>query len=88
MPSFVMRGPEGTLVWGYQRAARVTGWTIATAPDGLHLTGTLVQADPFRLAQSPLTFRVSRQNGSAWTWPVRELHIAADALTALLVPQE
>lgn len=83
-----MRGVEGSIEWGYHRAARVTGWTLTREPEGLTLTGTVSQADTFRLTQKPLTFRVARNTGAAWTWPIRELQLAADALTARLGPKE
>lgn len=89
MPSLVIRGAVGSIHWAYHRAADVTDWAITTTPAGLTLTATVREADTFRLSQSALTFRVSRQNGPAWTWPILELHIAdGAALTAALGPQE
>jgi len=83
-----MRGAEGFIEWGYQRAARVTGFTVTREPDGLLLTGTVMEANTFRLSQEPLTFRVARNPGPAWTWSIREVQLTGDAVTARLVRQE
>jgi len=83
-----MRGAEGFLEWGHQRAARVTEWTVARNPEGLTLTGTVREADAFRLSQEPLTFRVARNTGPAWTWSVRELQLTDGSVTARLIRLE
>lgn len=87
MPSFSLSGREAALFWGYQQAASLGPWTVTADGSECSLSATVVSEDAFRVRQSPLTFRVSRQTGR-WTWPILTLHIAGGALTARLGPQE
>jgi hypothetical protein len=83
-----MTGVNGLVRWGYHTAASLPTWTLSAKDAGFALTGSVREADTFRLSQSALTFRVPRQNGSVWVWPILELHIADGALIATLGPQE
>lgn len=83
-----MRGAEATIRWGYHPAVRLGAWAVEGPPTTRMLTGTVKESDEFRVQQQPLTFVVSRPQGSAWCWPVETLQIAGDQLTAKLGPQE
>lgn len=74
--------------WGYHRAAQLGPWTFTADATGGDLTATVESADAFKLSQPALTFRVDRQNGPAWIWPVLSLHYADGALSARLGSQE
>lgn len=78
----------GEIVWGYAPAAGVASWSITAAGTTGTLTGTVIAPDTFRLQQQGLTFRVRRQNGHVWTWPITSLQIAGTALTASVTVQE
>jgi hypothetical protein len=82
-----IRGPEAVIRWGYHSAVRLGSWTVDLDPTHRTLTGRVMEADTFRAQQQPLTFVVSRPQGS-WVFPVNTLHIAGDELIATLGPQE
>jgi len=88
MNKAMLRGPEAVIRWGYQPAVRLGSWSVANEAGRRTLTGSVVQSDPFRVAQQPLTFVVSRPSGQTWRWPVELLQIAGGELTATLGPQE
>ena len=86
--ALTIHGPEGVVRWVYHSAATLGAWTLTVTPAGGDLTATVVSADDFKLSQQGLTFRWSRQNGSAWVWPIQSLHVADVTLTARVGPQE
>jgi len=88
MNTFVFRGAEGELRWGYHSAATLKDWEL-TPKDASSFTVTarIVSSDAFRVSQRPIAFTVPRQAG-AWKWPVQELQVVGETLTALLGPQE
>jgi hypothetical protein len=83
----VIRIAEGTLRWGYHIAATLQTCTVSTTDGVRTLTGTVVSADAFRLAQQPLTFVVTHPT-KAWSWPIHSLQVAGSALTARCGPRE
>ena len=88
MNKATLRGTEARIVWGYQPAVRLCAWSVENTSGRKVLTGSILETDPFRVAQQPLTFVVSRSAGLTWRWPVDELHIADRQVTATLGPQE
>jgi hypothetical protein len=86
--SATIRGPQAVIRWVYHQAARVGPWEVTTDGGGALLTAAVIEGDAFKLAQPGLTFRVSLQNGKAWTWPIESLQIAAGTLSARLGPQQ
>ena len=83
-----IRGQAAAVHWGYQPAARLGSWSVATDAEGVGtLTATIVSQDTFRMSQPSLTFRVDRP-GQPWIWPITTLQIAAETLTASLGPLE
>jgi hypothetical protein len=83
-------GPSAELIWVYRRAATLGRWSLRMNPS----TGGALSAhidtidDTYGLSQRPLVFRVTRPSGVVWRWPVTELQIAGETLTASLGPQE
>lgn len=78
----------GEIVWGYSPAAAVVSWSLSAAGATGTLTGQVVSPDAFKLQQQGLTFRVRRQNGQVWSWPIVSLHIADATVTATVAMQE
>lgn len=74
--------------WAYHRAASLGPWELTADGTVGSLTAKVKESDAFTLAQPDLSFRVTRQNGSAWSWPIHSLHIAGDTLTAKVSMQE
>lgn len=84
--SVTMRGVTATIYWGYQLAGTVRDWTaVRSLAEPGTVTATVVTSDAFRVSQRPLTFVVPHKHG-AWRWPIAELQIADDRLTASLSP--
>lgn len=82
-------GATGEVRWGYAPAATLSSWTFT--PDhsgGGILRATVVQMDPFRASQQPLTFVVPRPKGEPWRWRILSLQFAGLAFSATLAPQE
>lgn len=81
-----IRAPHGEIWCGYYRAATVRDVTaVRAATDAGTVTATIVSRDAFRVSQRPLTFVVPHKHG-VWRWPIAELQIADDRLTASLSP--
>ena len=87
MHHVTISGIEAELCWGYHVAAQLGKWSMSADLSGGDLTAAVVSVDPFRLSQPSLMFRVSR-NGRFWCWPIVELNIEADALSARVGPQQ
>lgn len=88
MSSVKMHGPVAEVRWGYRVAATLTEWAMTMDASGTALSATVTSADTFRMSQPSLTFRVIRQRGEPWDWPVESLQFAAGTLTARLGPQK
>lgn len=87
MNKATIRGVEAVIRWGYHSAVRLGPWTVDVDATQRTLSGTVIESDTFKASQQPLTFVVSRPQGT-WTFPVNTLHIAGNELTASLGPQE
>lgn len=87
MNHIALRGVEGAVKWGYYSAATLGAWTLSWEGAAGSLTGTVKQADAFRVAQHPLTFVVQRPT-CTWSWPVDSLQIVDGQLHAVVRPPE
>ena len=76
-------GEAGHIRWGYFLAASVREWTIVRESGAMRLTATIVSRDAVRITQRPLDFIVTHRRG-VWTWPITELQIDGDTITASL----
>ena len=83
-----MTGREGMVTWGYHVAASLASWSLSATGATGTLTGTVSEADDFKLSQQGLSFCVRRQTGPPWEWPIESLHIADHQLTATVRLQE
>lgn len=63
--------------WVYYTAATLGRWEL----DAGTFHARIVSADPYRLAQRPLTLVVPKQ-GRPWEWPIADLAVSGDQLTA------
>ena len=80
-------GEAGQIRWGYFLAATVKEWTIVREPGAMSLTATIVSKDAVRISQRPLDFNVTHRRG-VWTWPITELQVDGDTVTASLSEKE
>jgi len=83
----MIRGVVGIITWAYYRAAALEGYAVTRPGGAWRLEGTIVDRDPFKLAQQPLMFNAPTKLGT-WRWPILELEIVADRITARLGPPE
>jgi hypothetical protein len=86
--SWIIRGVQASVRWGYHPAAALGPWTLTASDTGGHIEAQIVSADDYRLSQPALKFCVTRQNGIVATWPVLTLHVAGQTLYASVGPQE
>ncbi len=86
--ALTMTGHDGAIVWGYHTAASVVSWSLSATGTTGTLTAKVSKADTFRLTQQDLKFRVRRQTGTSWEWPIDSLHIADQTITATVRLQE
>lgn len=81
-------GVVGQIKWAYYVAAAINGYTVTRAETGeWRLSGTVVLADAFKLAQRPLTFVAPHAKGE-WRWPIQSLELANGQVFARLGPPE
>lgn len=81
-------GKQAEIRWSYYVAAKLTEWSAVSEPGKpIVLTATIESSHPSRLTQQPLTFVVPREKGP-WTWPIENLQIVGDQVTAHLIPTE
>jgi hypothetical protein len=82
-------GKGGSIVWGYRTAIAVGPWSIAKeqGPQGQwRLTARQSRLlDRFSARQTPLLFTAPRLGGF-WAFPVLELHVGPDVVTARIGP--
>jgi hypothetical protein len=72
--------------WGYHVAASLAGCELLVNSSGSRLSARVTSADPFRLSQRPIVFRINR-SPVPWRWPIESLQIDGGLLTAQLGPQ-
>lgn len=86
--ALTLTGHDGAIVWGYHTAASVVSWSLSATGKTGTLTAKVSKADSFKLTQQDLKFRVRRQTGTSWEWPIDSLHIADQTITATVRLQE
>ena len=84
MPTLVT-GVVGKIEWSYFSAAALNGYTVSLVGTQLHLHGTVVASDSFKLSQRPLMFVAPTMYGDL-RWPIQEVSIVEGAVTATLGP--
>lgn len=82
-----LHGGPGALVLGYKDAVVLRTWRIAKHEGQWTLTGTVGRVDPFLSRQRPLLFSAPRPGGF-WAWPITDLELGVQQLTAKLGPPE
>lgn len=84
-----VRGVNASLRWGYAQAAALRDYTVVREDEHKQwsVSATVVSSDAFRIAQRPLAFIAPHAKG-VWRWPIQELQISGDSLTASLGPPE
>lgn len=96
--ALAITGVVGSIRWGYYTAAGIHGYRVARSKDGVwSLTATVVLADAFKMAQTPLTFVALRTKKgldgtcvvkTEWRWAILSCERTEHALTARLGPPE
>ncbi len=82
-----LSGVAARLLWGYHEAATLGGWTVRREGAGWRLEARVGSVHTFRVTRRPLVLEARHARG-AWRWPIEELQVGADALTARLGPLE
>jgi hypothetical protein len=86
----VLSGVIGSIKWGHYTAAAIHGYTVTPTDKTLTawtLTATVVLADAFKMAQTPLVFTAKHAKGE-WRWPIKTLTRSEASLTATLGPPQ
>jgi hypothetical protein len=95
--TITLRGVEGAIVWAYKPAVTLGSWSVKhdkTGPGptrGFELRATIIGAvDSFSLRQRPLLFTAPRRgrNAGYFCFPVQQLRVNEQTLTATLGPPE
>ena len=81
---FVIEGLAATVRLGYQRAAALGAWKV----EGDWFTATVVEADAFRLTQSPLTLEIVNKDGPPTRRPLADVTVNRGQLSARLLPRQ
>lgn len=85
----MLRGVVGLIKWSYYTAAAINGYEVTRNKAGTvwSLTGNVVNADAFKMAQRPLVF-VAKHAKGAWTFPIESFVVNQDTqqMTATLKP--
>jgi hypothetical protein len=86
----VLSGVIGAIKWGHYTAAGIHGYTVTPRNPAMtewSLTATVVLADAFKMAQTPLVFTAKHAKGE-WRWPIKTLARSETSLTATLGPPQ
>ena len=86
----MLSGVIGAIKWGHYTAAAIHGYTVSPTDKTLTawtLTATVVLADAFKMAQTPLVFTAKHAKGE-WRWPIKTLARSETSLTATLGPPQ
>jgi len=86
----VLSGVVGHIKWGHYTAAAINGYTVTPlnkARTEWTLVATVVLADAFKMAQTPLVFTAKHAKGE-WRFPITSLARAESRLTARLGPPQ
>lgn len=85
-PGLVLRGIVAEVRWGHARAARLEGYRVMRSKEGQwSASGRAVLVDRFNIRQKDLRF-VAPHQGGCWYWPVIDLTMHGETLTATLGP--
>ena len=71
----MLSGVIGAIKWGHYTAAAIHGYTVSPTDKTLtvwRLTATVVLADAFKMAQTPLVFTAKHAKGE-WRWAITSL---------------
>lgn len=71
-----LAGQVAEVRWVYYTAATLGRWSLEAGV----FTGRVVDADPYRLQQRPLTVLIPKQ-GRPWEWPITDVAIVGGQLT-------
>lgn len=82
-----LKGTTGTVVWGYRTAVVLRAWSMARHEGQWRLSGRVARVDPFLSRQRPLLFTAPRRGGF-WAFPVMDLQVGTEQLSARLGPPE
>jgi hypothetical protein len=86
----VLSGVVGHIKWHHYTAAAIHGYTVTPtnqARTQWTLTATVVLADAFKMAQTPLVFTAKHAKGE-WRFPIHTLARHDASLTATLGPPQ
>ncbi len=86
----MLSGVIGSIKWGHYTAAAIHGYAVTPTDKTLTawtLTATVVLADPFKMAQTPLVFTAKHAKGE-WRFPIKTLARDEGRLTATLGPPQ
>jgi hypothetical protein len=86
----VLSGVVGAIKWGHYTAAAINGYSVTPtnkARTQWRLVATVVLADAFKMAQTPLVFTAKHAKGE-WRWPIETLARSEASLTATLGPPQ
>lgn len=88
--STCLRGPSGSIVWGYRTAATLTAWTVtrdaSSGRAAWTLRATIERGSAFELRQKGLHFATPRLGGF-FVWEITEPpRVVNNTLTAKLTP--
>lgn len=85
----MLTGVVGYIRWAYYTAAQIEGYTVTRNKAGTvwSLVATVVLSDPFKMAQTPLTFTAKHAKGE-WRFPIVKHQLVDHRLTAELGPPE
>ena len=77
-----LAGQIGSIKWGHYTAAAILGYVVTPKNRALTewtLTATVVLADAFKMAQSPLVFTAKHAKGE-WRFPITAMDRRKDGL--------
>lgn len=79
----VIEGVTATVRLGYQKAATLGAWRV----EGDVFTARVVEADGFRITQSPLTLEIPNADGIPTRRPLGDVTVYQGQLSARLLPK-
>lgn len=86
----MLSGVVGSIKWGHYTAAAINGYSVTPmnkARTQWTLVATVVLADAFKMAQTPLVFTAKHAKGE-WRFPIKTLARTESRLTATLGPPQ
>lgn len=86
----MLSGVVGSIKWGHYTAAAINGYSVTPtnkARTQWRLVATVVLADAFKMAQTPLVFTAKHAKGE-WRFPITALARTDYRVTATLGPPQ